>query len=122
MKTFITALVIFVLLLTVIITNCIYTSVFSKNLSSFIEELKTTPMSEAEETILKLEAFWLKNEFYIMLSNDHSKGREIQQSIQMIKAAVAGDDLALYNEALLSLESLCKSLVEFNGLSIEGVL
>lgn len=122
MKTFIAAIVIFSILVCFITANCIYISKFSKKLNEFADSFPENSLDGAEEIYTKLEGYWRENEFYVMLSNDHTRIHEIYRSILTMKAALIAEDFSLYCEARLALKKSAEMIGEYDSFSLIGVL
>ena len=122
MKTFITSLVIFIILLTVLIANCIYVCQFSDEFDSIAQKFNEKSMTCAEDTFSELHKLWEKNSFIITMTNDHSRIEEIELGLLKMETAILTQDYVLYSEARLTLLKVKKLLREYDTLSWEGLM
>lgn len=122
MKSFVISLLIFSFLISGIIINCIYVSHFSKQLEEFSKSFPEDHMPSDRQIIDELTAFWHKNEFFIMLTNDHAKIHEVYHHIQSMDAALISRNFTLYTQSRLAIEEAAKGFREFDTFSLVGVL
>ena len=122
MKSFILSLIIFTLLFSGIIINSLYVSHFSDKLYEFAQSLPTDRLPDSCDTVCELSEFWDKNEFYIMLTNDHTRIHDVYHHIQSLEAAMISGSFPLYTEARLAIMESAKAFKEFDTFSLIGVL
>ena len=122
MKSFIISILIFALLLSGIIINCFYVSYFSDELAAFAERFPGDRLPDNSDAIEELKVFWHKNEFFIMLTNDHSRVHEVYHHIQNMEAALISENFTLYINSRLAIADAAKGFREFDSFSLIGVL
>ena len=122
MKSFVISLIIFSAMIGAITLNCTYVSRFSKRLSEITEELPSDRLPDDNKTARKLDAFWKEHEFFIMLTNDHTRIHEIYGSIQELNAAILSKNFTVYTASRMAIEEAIKSFREFDTFSLEGIL
>lgn len=122
MKSFILSIIIFSILLSGIIVNSIYVSRFSEQLERFSESFPEDHMPTDRQIIDDLTEFWHKNEFFIMLTNDHAKVHEVYHHIQSMEAALVSGNFTLYIQSRLAIAEAAKGFREFDSFSLTGVL
>lgn len=122
MKVFIASLVIFIVLISILVANCIYICDFSDKFDSLAKKFGESSIDGAKEAFERLSELWNQNKFFITLTNDHSRIEEIEQGLLKMDAAITANDFTLYTEARLTLLRIKKLLREYDVFSLEGLM
>lgn len=122
MKSFILSVIIFTALISGIFVNSLYVSHFSDRLYEFASSLPADRLPDDSDAVCELSEFWKKNEFFIMLTNDHARIHDVYHHIQSLEAALISDSFPLYTEARLAIMESAKTFKEFDTFSLIGVL
>ena len=122
MKSFFLSIAIFSILVFGIIINCTYVSDFSEQLTYYSQSFPEDHMPTDRQLITELTDFWNKNEFFIMLTNDHTRIHEVYHHIMSLDAALIAGNFTLYTESRLAISEAAKDFKEFDTFSLIGVL
>lgn len=122
MKSFFLSITIFSFLILGITANCLYVSDFSERLTYYSQSFPEDHLPTDRMLIDELTEFWQKNEFLLMLTNDHTRIHEVYHHIQSLDAAIIAGNFTLYTESRLAISEAAKDFKEFDTFSLIGVL
>ncbi len=122
MKTFIFSTALFLIIICLTVINSVYISKTTEKFANILNEFPAEVSADLIPLSKKLKSYYAQNKFFIMLSNHHSKVNEIDRLLQLMEAGIRSEDQSMYEEARVSLYEANSRLLEFNKISLSGIL
>ena len=120
MKTFYTALCVFLLLCLAIICNVLFISQTAGRLTDMLNTLPTC--EEAESEFEKLDAFWQRRRTAVSLSVSFDEIKDMDNCITSMRSALkSGDEKEFESEKALALNAVCR-IQRLERLSLENIV
>ena len=121
MKFFITALICFIAVISIIIFNCIYINNVSEALLSYVDMAENTEISQSSQITKEIQSFWRDECSKVSFSVSYTVIDRVEDYVTVLSAASNNQDAAKYKETLMLLRGVAEEISRLERLSFSNI-